>query len=99
MKTDESPFYISRVECPVCKTVNDFETIKMGAYNESGRDSDFCPTGREWRNQKYQAVNPLLYFMVACSSCFYAREFNRNFREWKDDTAFRTYRQKIVRQR
>ena len=99
MTTDESPFYISRVECPVCKTVNDFETIKMGAYNESGRDSDFCPTARAWRNQKYQAVNPLLYFMVTCSSCFYTHEFNRKFREWKDDTAFRTYRQKIVRQR
>lgn len=99
MKTDESPFYITRVECPVCKTVNDFETIKMGAYNESGRDTDFCPTGREWRNQKYQAVNPLLFFMVTCSSCFYTREFNRKFREWKDDAAFKTYRQKVVRQR
>ncbi|MBI5867634.1 MAG: DUF2225 domain-containing protein [candidate division Zixibacteria bacterium] len=99
MKTDESPFYITRVECPVCKTINDFETIKMGAYNESGRDTDFCPTGREWRNQKYQAVNPLLYFMVTCSSCFYTREFNRKFREWKDDAAFKTYRQKVVRQR
>ena len=99
MKSDESPFYITRVECPVCKTINDFETIKMGAYNESGRDSDFCPTGREWRNAKYQAVNPLLYFMVTCSSCFYTREFNRKFREWKEDNAFRTYRQKVVRQR
>jgi len=99
MKSDESPFYITRVECPVCKTVNDFETIKMGAYSESGRDSDFCPTGRGWRNPKYQAVNPLLYFMVTCSSCFYTREFNRKFREWKEDNAFRTYRQKVVRQR
>jgi tetratricopeptide (TPR) repeat protein len=99
MKPDESPFYITRVECPVCKTVNDFETIKMGAYSESGRDSDFCPTGRQWRNPKYQAANPLLYLMVTCSSCFYTREFNRKFREWKDDNAFRTYRQKVVRQR
>ncbi len=99
MKPDESPFFQTRVECPVCKTVNDFETIKMGAYTESGRDTDFCPTDRVWRNPKYQGINPLLYFMATCSSCFYTREFNRKFREWKDDNAFRNYRQKAVRQK
>lgn len=99
MKSDEAPFYLTRVECPVCKTVNEFETIKLGAYSESGRDTDFRPLNREWRNPKFQNTNPLLYFMATCSSCFYTREFNRRFREWHDDTAFRTHRQSTVRQR
>jgi len=99
VRTDETPFYLTRVECPVCKTVNEFETIKLGAYTESGRDGDFRPTGREWRNPRYQGTNPLLYFMATCSSCFYTREFTRRFREWKDDTAFRTHQQATLRQR
>lgn len=98
MRTDETPFYFTRVECPVCRTVNEFETIKMGAYTESGRDTDFRPLQREWRNPRYNDTNPLLYFMATCTSCFYTREFNRKFREWKSDTAFRTHRQTVVRQ-
>lgn len=99
MKPDETPFYLTRVECPVCKTVNEFETIKLGAYTETGRDTDFRPTGRTWRNPRYQDTNPLLYFMATCASCFYTREFSRRFREWKDDTAFRTHQQAPLRQR
>lgn len=98
MKTDETPFYFTRIECPVCRTVNEFETIKMGAYTESGRDTDFRPLQREWRNPRYNNTNPLLYFMASCTSCFYTREFNRKFREWKADAAFRTHRQAVVRQ-
>lgn len=99
MKADETPFYYTRVECPVCKTVNEFEMIKLGAYTEEGRDTDFRPLNRQWRNPRYQETNPLLYFMATCSSCFYTREFTRRFREWKDDATFRTHRQSVIRQR
>jgi len=95
----EVPVFMTKVECPVCKTVNEYDTIKMGAYSENGRDTDFCPTGRVWRNPKYQHVNPLLYFMATCSSCFYTREFNKSFKEWKNDSNFRSYRQKAVREK
>jgi len=95
----EVPVFMTKVECPVCKTVNEYETIKMGAYNENGRDTDFCPTGRVWRNPKYQHINPLLYFMATCSSCFYTREFNKSFKEWKNDSNFRAYRQKAIREK
>jgi uncharacterized protein (DUF2225 family) len=95
----EVPVFMTKVECPVCKTVNEYETIKMGAYVENGRDTDFCPTNRVWRNPKYQHVNPLLYFMASCSSCFYTREFNKNFKEWKTDSNFRSSRQKAVREK
>jgi hypothetical protein len=36
--------------------------------------------------------------MASCTSCFHTREFNRKFREWKSDSAFRTHRQAIIRQ-
>ncbi len=94
---EETPFYMTKVECPICKTVNSFETIKVGAYTESGRDTDFCPTGRSWRNPRYQAYNPLLYFMATCSHCFYSREFTREFKDWKSDSYFKTYRQKVIK--
>ena len=97
--TSEVPVFMTRVECPVCKTVNDFETIKVGAYTEHGRDTDFRPTERVWRNTKYQHINPLLYFTATCSSCYYTREFNKSFKEWKTDPAFRSFRQKIVREK
>jgi uncharacterized protein (DUF2225 family) len=95
----ELPFYLTKVECPICKTINEYETIKMGAYTEEERDTDFCPTGRKWRNARYQAHNPLLYFTATCANCFYSREFNNNFKDWKEDAYFKTYRQKSVKER
>jgi len=95
----EVPVFMTKVECPVCKTINEYETIKVGAYIEDGRDSDFCPTARMWRNPKYQQVNPLLYFMATCTSCYYTRELTKSFKEWKTDSAFRSFRQKAVREK
>ena len=95
----ESPFLIFKVECPVCKTINEFEQIKVGAYVEGGRDTDFCPRDVQWRFPKYQAYNPLVYFTATCSNCFYTREFTNKYREWKTDTAFRTYQLKALKAR
>jgi len=95
--TSEVPFYLAKVECPVCKTVNEFETIKVGAYTEKGRDTDFCPSSITWRNPKYSAYNPLLYFTATCENCFYTREFTKNYKEWKNDSYFKTYRQKSIK--
>lgn len=77
----ESPIALSRVACPICRTVNEFETVRPGAYLEEGTDTDFRPLSRRWSNPRYQSVNPLLYFMATCSTCFYTREFNRVFRD------------------
>lgn len=95
----ETPFFLTKVECPVCKTINEFENIKVGAYIEEDHDTDFCPVGRQWRNPKYEIYNPLLFFMATCENCLYTREFNQAFKDWKNDTAFRTYRLKPVQGR
>lgn len=95
--TSEAPFYLAKVECPVCKTINEFETIKVGAYTESGRDTDFCPIDISWRNPKYNAYNPLLYFTATCENCFYTREFSKSYKDWKNDSYFKTYRQKNIK--
>lgn len=78
---DESPIALARLTCPVCHTVNEFETVRPGSYIEEGTDTDFRPLSRRWTNARYQSVNPLLYFMATCTTCFYTREFNRAFRE------------------
>ncbi len=31
---NDSPFYLTRLECPICKTLNEFETVRVGAYVE-----------------------------------------------------------------
>lgn len=96
MSTD-SPFFHSKVECPICKTVNEFETVRVGSYVEKGRDTDFCPESIEWRFPKYQAYNPLVFFVGTCSNCFYSREFTNKFKEWKSDNNFKTYRLKATK--
>jgi uncharacterized protein (DUF2225 family) len=98
MKLD-SPFFMTKVECPVCGQVNEFENIKAGAYTETGRDTDFCPNGRVWANSEYQKINPLLYFMATCPNCFYTHEFNETFKEWKSDRSFITHRLSLIRER
>ncbi len=95
----ESPFFLTKVECPVCKTINEFENIRVGSYVEEEHDTDFCPVGRQWRNPKYEIYNPLLFFMATCENCFYTREFNQSYKDWKNDVAFKTYRLKTVRSR
>lgn len=95
----ESPFFLTKVECPVCKTINEYENIKVGSYVEEDHDTDFCPVGRQWRNPKYEIYNPLLFFMATCDNCLYTREFNQAFKDWKNDSAFRSYRLKPVQLR
>ncbi len=97
--TTESPFFLTKIECPICKTINEFETIRLGAYTERERDTDFCPTDRVWRNPRYQAHNPLLYFTAACSNCFYTREFSNSLKDWKQDSYFRTFRLRLIKER
>jgi uncharacterized protein (DUF2225 family) len=93
----ESPLFLSKVECPVCGSLNEYETIRVGAYTEGERDTDFCPTAISWRNPKYQKYHPLLFFTATCSGCFYTREFNAKFKEWGKDNNFRAYRLKAIR--
>jgi tetratricopeptide (TPR) repeat protein len=94
---NDTPYYMHKVECPVCKAINEFETIKVGAYEESGRDTDFRPTGINWKNPKYQRFNPILFFMATCSNCYFTREYTSKFRDWKSDYAFRSYRLKPMK--
>ncbi len=96
---NDSPFYLTRLECPICKTLNEFETVRVGAYVEKGRDTDFCPTEVEWRYPRYQSYNPLAYFTATCSNCYYTREFNNSYKEWQNDGNFRAYRLKTVKEK
>ncbi len=97
--TNDSPFFLTKVECPICRTINEFETVRMGAYVEEGRDTDFCPTGIIWRYPKYQSYNPLVFFIACCSNCLYSRELTASFKDWKNDHTYRTYRLKTIKEK
>ena len=94
-----SPFFVTRVECPICGKKNEFENIKAGAYAETERDTDFCPKGIIWANPEYQKINPLMYFMATCPNCFYTHEFNQSFKEWKKNRFFITHRLSSIREK
>ena len=95
----ETAFFNTTVECPICKKENRFDTIRVGAYVESGRDTDFCPKDIKWRFPEYATHNPLAYFVATCSNCLYSREFNDSFKKWQNDTTFKTYKLKRVKER
>jgi len=97
--SNDAPFLLVKVECPICKTINEFEVIKMGAYAEGGRDTDFCPQDIQWRFPRYQGYNPLVYFAATCGNCYYSRELTNEFREWKQDVNYRTYRLKAIKEK
>ena len=97
--TMDTPIFLTKVECPVCGTVNEFETIRVGAYSEGDRQTDFCPIVIKWRNPRFQKYHPLLFFTVSCSNCFYTREFNNSFKDWGKDNNFRTYKLKTIKER
>ncbi len=92
MANDQTPYFATKIECPVCGYLNSFEILKQGSYTESGKDTDFAPTGRVWNNPAFQRYNPLLYFTGTCGNCYYTREINSSFRKWQKDNGFRTYR-------
>ncbi len=95
----QDPLYYSQLECPVCKTVNEYANIKNGAYTESGRDTDFCPTGRVWQNPAYQKFDPLLFFMGTCKKCYYTHELDNDFKNWQKDSSFKAYRLKTIQEK
>jgi uncharacterized protein (DUF2225 family) len=99
MSKVQEPLFYSQLECPICKTVNEYENIKAGSYTETGRDTDFCPTGRVWQNPVYQKFDPLLFFTGTCKKCFYTREFNAEYKNWQKDSAFKTYRLKAIQEK
>lgn len=94
----ESPIYRIHIECPVCRTPNEFESIRVGAYTESGRDTDFRPLGRTWRHPDYQHLDPLYYSVATCSSCFYTHELDGHYKNWARDKRFTMYRLKALRE-
>lgn len=95
----ESPLFLSKLECPVCGAINEFETIRVGAYTEGERLTDFCPSYIKWRNPKYQKYHPLLFFTATCYNCYYTREFNSKYKEWAKDNNFRAYRLKSIKEK
>ena len=92
MADKQAPWFITKIECPVCGFENSFEIIKQGSYTESGKDTDFAPLGRIWKDQAYQKYNPILFFTGTCKNCCYTREINSSFKEWQKDNGFRSYR-------
>ena len=92
MAAIQTPIFKTTIECPICKTVNEFDNLKVGAYTETGRDSDFCPTGRVWANLDFQKYNPLIFNFATCHNCFYSRELNASYKEWYNDINFKQYK-------
>ena len=99
MTNSPEPFSVTKVECPVCGSVNEYADIRPLSYRDTGSDTDFHPLGRVWRNAAYQTYDPLWFFMATCAKCFYTRELNAEFKGWARDATFKAYRQAAIRDR
>ncbi len=86
----EVPFTFFSLECPVCGQVNEYKKIKSGALLESTIDTDFWPQERIWKLQQYQDFHPYQFLILTCEKCFFTREADANFLEWKKDDLFVT---------
>ncbi len=90
----DTPFIRVKIECPICKTINEFELLRVGAYVEEGRDTDFSPKNIKWRYPKYQAYHPLVFFVATCANCHYSRELTNDYKDWRSDNKYRTFKLK-----
>jgi hypothetical protein len=98
MTNSQDPFFPSKVECPVCGSINEYMNIRPASYRETNTDTDFFPSARVWRNAAYQKYDPLYFFMATCEKCFYTREFNAEFKGWERDAAF-AHRRDVIQQK
>lgn len=82
------PFTFFSLECPVCGQVNEYKKIKSGAFVENKIDTDFCPQERIWTFPENQNLHPYLFLLLTCEKCFFTREAEAEFLEWKKDEVF-----------
>ncbi|EQB63530.1 MAG: hypothetical protein RBG1_1C00001G1109 [candidate division Zixibacteria bacterium RBG-1] len=82
------PFTFFSLECPVCGQVNEYKKIKSGAFVEAKIDTDFCPQERIWTFPENQNLHPYLFLLLTCEKCFFTREAEGEFLEWKKDENF-----------
>jgi len=99
MNKTQEPIFYSQLECPVCSTMNEYENIRSGSYTETGKDTDFRPIGITWQRPDYQKYDPLLFFIATCKKCYYSREFTKDYKNWNNDTSFKTYRLKNIQEK
>ncbi len=86
----EVPFTFFSLECPVCGQVNEYKKIKSGALVETKIDTDFWPQERIWSSAEHQNLHPYLFLILTCEKCFFTREAESDFLEWKKDEIFTT---------
>ncbi len=97
MTSNQEPFFVSKVECPVCGFVNEYTDIRPMSYLDTTTDTDFHPLTRVWHNAAYQTYDPLWAFMATCVKCFYTHELTAEYKGWTRDATFRSYRQPFIR--
>lgn len=73
----------SEVVCPLCQTVNQFETVNATTLNESERDSDFSQKEIHWVDSSLDSIHPLLYYVAVCRNCYFAIELTDSFINWQ----------------
>lgn len=82
------PFTFFSLECPVCGQVNEYKKIKSGTFVETKIDTDFWPQERIWTFPENQNLHPYLFLLLTCEKCFFTREAEAEFLEWKKDEIF-----------
>jgi uncharacterized protein (DUF2225 family) len=74
---------LSEIECPLCQTVNQFETVSSGSMKESESDTDFSQKEIHWVDSSLDMIHPLLYYVAVCQNCNFAVEITDSYKNWQ----------------
>jgi uncharacterized protein (DUF2225 family) len=75
---------LSEIECPLCQTVIQFETVSSGSMKESESDTDFSQKEIHWIDSSLDSIHPLLYYVAVCKNCHFAIEITDSYKNWQE---------------
>jgi hypothetical protein len=72
MGTIKYPFYLKKVECPVCRNLTEHFVLKSKIFIPHEIDTDNYVISYQWIDKSYKECRPSFYSLWACTTCGFA---------------------------
>lgn len=72
MSTIKYPFYMKKVECPVCRNLTEHFVLKSKIFIPQETDTDNYVISYQWIDKSYKECRPSFYALWACTTCGFA---------------------------
>jgi len=87
MSTTKYPFYLKKVECPVCHNLTEHFIFKSKICIPHKIDSDNYVVEYQWIDKTYKECRPSFYAIWACTTCGYA-DFPEYFEKYLESPSY-----------